>query len=108
MSMTETPVSSIDLGKYKLGWNDDDAFVYKPRKGLNEDVVLDISHHESEPSWMTRFRLNSLKRFERKPMALWFAQNMPEIDFEDIYYYIKPIDHQVGEWDELPARMQAT
>jgi Fe-S cluster assembly protein SufB len=108
MSITETPVSGIDLGKYKLGWNDGDAFVYKPKKGLNEDVVRDISHHKSEPSWMTRFRLNSLKRFERKPMALWFAQNMPDIDFDDIYYYIKPIDHQVGEWDELPARMQAT
>jgi Fe-S cluster assembly protein SufB len=108
MSVTETSASGIDLGKYKLGWNDGDAFVYKPKKGLNEDVVRDISHHKSEPEWMTKFRLNSLKRFERKPMLPWFAQNMPDIDFDDIYYYIKPIDHQVDEWDELPARMQAT
>jgi Fe-S cluster assembly protein SufB len=108
MAATETPVSGIDLGKYKLGWNDGDAFVYKPKKGLNEDVVRDISHHKSEPEWMTKFRLNSLKRFERKPMLPWFAQNMPDIDFDDIYYYIKPIDHQVDEWEDLPEKMQAT
>ncbi len=108
MSVADTSVSGIDLGKYRLGWNDGDAFVYKPKKGLNETVVRDISHHKSEPEWMTRFRLRSLQRFERKPMLAWFAQNMPDIDFDDIYYYIKPLDRQVDAWDELPARMQAT
>jgi Fe-S cluster assembly protein SufB len=101
-------VTGIDLGKYKLGWNDGDSFVYKPKKGLNEDVVRDISYQKSEPEWMTKFRLSALKRFERKPMLSWFADNMPDIDFDDIYYYIKPTDHQVDEWDELPAQMQAT
>ena len=61
-------VSGIDLGKYKLGWHDTEQYVYEPKKGLNEDVVREISHRKSEPEWMTKFRLNSLKRFERKPM----------------------------------------
>ena len=62
-------VSGIDLGKYKLGWSDTQAdYVYKPKKGVNADVVKDISHHKSEPDWMTKFRLNALKRFEKKPM----------------------------------------
>ena len=47
-----------------------DEYVYKPKKGVNEDVVKDISHHKSEPEWMTKFRLNSLKRFEKKPTEL--------------------------------------
>ena len=101
-------ISDIDLGKYKLGWNDGDQFVYKPKKGLNETVVKDISHQKSEPEWMTKFRLNALKRFERKPMLDWFAKNMPDIDFDDIYYYIKPTDHTVSEWDMLPPEMQST
>ena len=84
-------VSGIDLGKYKLGWSDStEDYVYTPKKGLNEDVVRDISGHKSEPEWMTKFRLNALKRFERKPMLDWFAKNMPDIDFDDIYYYLKP------------------
>src|SRR5262249_8031551 len=39
-------VSGIDLGKYKLGWSDREQYVYKPKKGLNEDVVRDISHQK--------------------------------------------------------------
>ena len=57
---------------------------------------------------MTKFRLNSLKRFERKPMLEWFAKNMPDIDFDDIYYYLKPTDKQVNDWDMLPEEMKAT
>ena len=101
-------VSGLDLGKYKLGWNDGDEFVYKPKKGLNIDVVKDISYQKSEPAWMTKFRLESLKRFERKPMLEWFASNMPDIDFENIYYYIKPTDKQVSDWDMLPEDMKNT
>ncbi len=81
----------------------------RPKKGLNEQVVRDISYHKSEPEWMTKFRLNSLKRFERKPMLEWFSKNMPTIDFDDIYYYLKP-KHEgaVDDWDMLPEEMKAT
>ena len=90
-------VSGIDLGKYKLGWSDStEDYVYTPTKGINEDIVKEISHRKSEPEWMTKFRLNALKRFERKPMLEWFAKNMPDIDFDDIYYYLKPTDGQVS------------
>ena len=101
-------VSGIDLGKYKLGWHDTEQYVYEPKKGVNEDVVREISHHKSEPEWMTKFRLNALKRFERKPMLEWFAKNMPDIDFDNIYYYLKPTEGQVNDWDMLPDEMKAT
>ncbi len=70
--------SDVDLGKYKLGWHDTEQYVYKPKKGLNEEIVREISWHKSEPEWMTKFRLSSLQRFERKPMLDWFATNMPD------------------------------
>jgi Fe-S cluster assembly protein SufB len=104
----EMAVSGIDLGKYKLGWHDTEQYVYEPKKGVNEDVVREISHRKSEPEWMTKFRLNALKRFERKPMLEWFAKNMPDIDFDDIYYYLKPTDGQVNDWDMLPEEMKNT
>jgi Fe-S cluster assembly protein SufB len=53
-------------------------------------------------------RLKALRHFERKPMAPWFAVNMPDIDFDDIYYYIKPTEKQVDAWDELPDSVKAT
>jgi Fe-S cluster assembly protein SufB len=102
-------VKGIDLGKYQLGWHDStDDYVYTPQKGLNEQVVREISGHKEEPEWMTKFRLNSLKRFERKPMLAWFAENMPDIDFDDIYYYLKPTEGQVSDWEMLPDEMKNT
>ena len=100
--------SELDLGKYKLGWSDVEEYVFRPEKGVNEAVVRDISWWKGEPEWMTQFRLKSLRHFERKPMLPWFADNMPDIDFDDIYYYIKPTNGQVDEWDELPEAMRNT
>ena len=102
-------INDLDLGRYKLGWSDGDEFVFRPEKGINHDVVDQMSRYKNEPDWMRAFRLRSLRLFERKPMADWFAVNMPDIDFQDIYYYIKPTTGGVvDEWDELPDRIKAT
>lgn len=103
-----TTPEEIDLGSYKLGWSDDIEYEFKPEKGVNERIVNEISHHKSEPEWMTKFRLKSLQRFESKPMLPWFAENMPDIDFDDIYYYLKPKGEQVSDWDMLPENIQET
>ncbi|HEX9682937.1 MAG TPA: Fe-S cluster assembly protein SufB [Acidimicrobiales bacterium] len=103
--MTST---QLDLGRYKLGWSDAEDYVFKPKKGINEDIVREISWWKGEPRWLTDFRLRSLRIFEKKPMVPWFADNMPDIDFNDIFYYIKPTNAQVDEWDELPQQMQDT
>jgi Fe-S cluster assembly protein SufB len=108
MEASPMAVSGIDLGKYKLGWHDTEQYINTPKKGLNEDIVREISWLKSEPEWMTKFRLNALKRFERKPMLEWFARNMPNIDFDDIYYYLKPTDKTVSDWDMLPDEMKTT
>jgi Fe-S cluster assembly protein SufB len=57
---------------------------------------------------MRRMRLRSLQTFDKKPMLDWFATNMPDIDFQDIFYYLKPATEQVDEWDQLPEHMKAT
>ena len=57
---------------------------------------------------MLDFRLQALRRFSRKPMSSWFAAKMPDLDFQDIYYYIKPTDKQVDAWDELPDSVKNT
>jgi len=101
-------VTDLDLGRYKLGWSDEEDYVFKPAKGLNTDVVDQMSWWKGEPEWMRQVRQRSLRLFERKPMAPWFAVNMPDIDFQDIYYYIKPTAEQVDEWDALPEQMKAT
>ena len=100
--------SDLDLGKYKLGWSDAENYVFKPKKGLSEDIVREMSWMKSEPEWMLKFRLRALERFFAKPMAPWFAVNMPDLDFNDIYYYIKPTEKQVDSWEDLPDAIKNT
>jgi Fe-S cluster assembly protein SufB len=101
--------TDLDLDRYKLGWFDRDVeYAFTPKKGVNEDVVREISWWKGEPDWMTQFRLKALRNFERMPMKPWFAVNMPGIDFDEIYYYLKPSGEQVDDWDDLPEQMKAT
>ncbi len=98
----------IDLSRYQLGWRDEEDYVFKPKKGLSEEIVREMSVMKKEPDWMRDFRLRALRRFMAKPMAPWFAVNMPDLDFDNIYYYIKPTDKQVNAWDELPDSVKRT
>ncbi|HVM41370.1 MAG TPA: Fe-S cluster assembly protein SufB [Acidimicrobiia bacterium] len=100
--------SEIDLGRYKLGWHDTVEYAFEPKKGLNTEVVEEISALKGEPDWMRRKRLRALEIFERKPMKPWFAKNMPDLDFQDIYYYLKPAGGQVNDWDMLPESVKET
>jgi len=100
--------TDLDLGRYKLGWSDAEDYVFKPKKGLSAEIVLEMSERKGEPQWMRDFRLKALKRFYAKPMAPWFAVNMPDLDFDDIYYYVKPTEGQVKDWDALPDSIKST
>ncbi len=99
--------TGIDLSKYQLGWSDDEDYVFKPTKGLNEDLVREISWMKGEPNWMRDFRVKSLKQFEKRPMPHW-GGDMSEIYFDDIYYYIKPSEAVVDEWEEVPESIKDT
>ncbi|WP_419855736.1 Fe-S cluster assembly protein SufB [Candidatus Poriferisodalis sp.] len=101
------PTVGIDLGKYKLGWSDEEDYVFKPRKGLDEEIIREMSSLKNEPQWMLDFRLRAYKTFLRKPMPNW-GGDMSEIYFDDIYYYIKPTEGQVDAWEELPDSVKDT
>jgi Fe-S cluster assembly protein SufB len=97
----------LDLSRYSLGWSDEEDYIYKPKRGLNEDIVREMSWMKGEPDWMLKRRLKSLRAFERRPMPSW-GGDMSEIFFDDIYYYIKPTEEQVEDWDDLPDAIKST
>ncbi|TWT42966.1 Fe-S cluster assembly protein SufB [Botrimarina hoheduenensis] len=80
--------------------------VFKARKGINADIVRQISEMKGEPQWMLDFRLRSLEIFESKPMPKWGGAI--NIDFDDIYYYLKPTDHQGKTWEDVPQEIKET
>jgi Fe-S cluster assembly protein SufB len=100
--------AELDLGRYKLGWSDaEDYYIFKPKRGLSEDIVREMSWMKGEPQWMADRRLKALRHFQRRPMPTW-GGDMSQIYFDDIYYYIKPVDKQVNAWDQLPESVKAT
>ena len=105
--MAESSSIGVDLGNYALGWSDKEDYVFKPRRGLNGDIVREMSLMKSEPSWMLDFRLKSLDRFERRVLPTWGGE-LGGIDFDNIYYYIKPTEQQVSEWDDVPDGIKNT
>ena len=100
-------VTDLDLGRYKLGWSDAEDYVFKPKRGLDTDILNEMSWMKGEPDWMLKNRLKSLRAFERRPMPNW-GGDMSEIFFDDIYYYIKPTEGQVDKWEDLPDAIKQT
>ena len=72
----------IDLGKYSLGWSDPEEAVFKPEKGLNEEIIRQMSEIKKEPEWMLEFRLKAYKRFLNKPLPEWVAkEKLQKLEF---------------------------
>ncbi|CAM4267540.1 Fe-S cluster assembly protein SufB [Listeria booriae] len=101
--MTEIP----EIGEYQYGFHDKDTSVFRTERGLTEDIVREISGIKEEPEWMLDFRLKSLEQFYKMPMPQW-GGDLSELKFEDIRYYVKPSDHTVRDWDEVPEEIKRT
>jgi Fe-S cluster assembly protein SufB len=93
--------------EYKYGFSMKENYAFKADKGLNEKVVRNISKMKGEPSWMTDFRLKSYKIFMDKPMPTW-GPDLSKINFDEIFYYIKPVQNQADAWDKLPKEIKET
>jgi Fe-S cluster assembly protein SufB len=105
--MSQPTLGIRDGYQEKYGFHDDIKPVFKSRKGLDKKIVAEISEMKGEPAWMRDFRLKSLEHFERKPLPGW-GGDLTTIDFQDIYYYLKPTEEQGKTWDDVPADIKRT
>src|SRR6266699_169237 len=108
--MAATPETEIVAGignDYKYGFHDVESYVFKSERGLSAEVVAAISERKKEPEWMRKFRLKSLEYFFARPLPTW-GGNLSEIDFDNIYYYIRPTEKQASSWEDLPADIKDT
>lgn len=92
---------------YKYGFRDPENYAFKAKKGLSREIVEEISLMKKEPDWMREFRLKSLSIFENKIMPMWGA-DLSGVHFDDIYYYIKPIEKKGKTWEEVPEDIKRT
>ena len=94
----------------KYGFHNGDTpedYFFKSGRGLSHELVEMISEHKKEPEWMRKFRHSSLDYFNARPLPTW-GGDVSEIDFENMYYYIKPTENQANSWEDLPADIKDT
>ncbi|MDA0808017.1 MAG: Fe-S cluster assembly protein SufB [Planctomycetota bacterium] len=106
---TDTPSKAEpSIGDYQYGFHDStDNYTFKSRKGLDHDIVRQISAMKNEPQWMLDFRLKALDIFFARPMPQW-GGDLDQIDFQNIYYYMKASDRQEKSWDDVPEEIRKT
>ena len=94
-------------GDYQFGFHDPDQSVFRARKGLDREIVEQISAIKGEPAWMRDLRLKAFDIFLQKPMPAW-GGNVAQMNFDDIYYYVKPSDGEGRTWDDVPENIKKT
>ncbi len=97
-----------EIGDYKYGFHDrDDNYVFKSERGLNRQVVENISRMKGEPQWMLDFRLKALAHYLSRPMPTW-GPELNELDLDNIFYYVKPTEKSEKNWDNVPDDIKNT
>jgi len=106
--MVATPkVAQVEIADYQYGFHDTEDYFFKSERGLTRDTVINISKMKDEPDWMLDFRLKAYDHFLKRPMPTW-GGDLTEIDFDNIFYYIRPSEKQGKTWDEVPAYIKDT
>src|ERR671930_608075 len=109
MAVTETEVVRGIGSDYevKYGFHVPEDYFFKSGRGLSHELIDAISSHKGEPDWMRKFRHRSLEYFLARPLPQW-GGDVSRIDFDNIYYYIRPTEKQVSSWDDLPPDIRDT
>ena len=92
---------------YDFGWHDSDEAGEKAKRGLDEQVVREISAIKGEPEWMLARRLKAYEIFERKPMPTW-GVDLTQLDMDAVKYYVRSTDRPANSWDDLPEDIKTT
>lgn len=93
--------------EYKYGFKTHSPPVYTTRPGLSRKTVEEISWLNKEPSWMLKFRLRALEIFKEKKLPQW-GPDLSQINFDEITYYLKPVEKKVNSWEDLPLEIRRT
>lgn len=75
--------------KYKYGFVTDIEADTAP-KGLNPDIIRQISKKKGEPTWLLDYRLKAFEFWQTMKEPSWAKLSYDKIDYQDLYYYSAP------------------
>tara|TARA_B100000902_G_scaffold34893_1_gene41973 strand:- start:62202 stop:63659 length:1458 start_codon:yes stop_codon:yes gene_type:complete len=74
-------------------------------KGLNEDIIKNISLLKDEPEWLLEYRLKAFKRWEQMSEPDWSELDYEPVDYQELSYYSAP---KTRNKDEIPQEILDT
>ncbi|ASP27988.1 FeS assembly protein SufB [Spiroplasma corruscae] len=96
-----------EISNYKYGFNEGELSSFKVEKGINKEIVTQISKYKNEPQWMLDYRLKSLELFDNFDQPS-FGPDLSWINFNDYYYYTEGSENISNNWDDVPANIKKT
>jgi Fe-S cluster assembly protein SufB len=108
--MTVT-AQNLEFDYAKYGFRTEENYLFKAAKGLNEQVVRELSAMKGEPEWMLRRRLQALEIFNKKPVPLqgmWANEELAELDYDQIHYFVRAGERPQSDWDAVPQEIKNT
>ena len=94
--------------EYEFGFTTELEYEEFP-KGLNEDIVREISKRKEEPEWMTEWRLEAFREWQKMSEPNWANVHYEKPNFQEITYYAAPKKKpELSSLDEVDPELLKT
>lgn len=101
----KTKVDEVDRNIYDFKNKDD--YEFKMKKGLNKEIIEEISRQKNDPDWMRKIRLDALAMYDKLKLPTW-GPDLSELKMDDIATYVKPKSKLNSSWDDVPEDIKNT
>ena len=101
----KTKVDEVDRNIYDFKNKDD--YEFKMKKGLNKEIIEEISRQKNDPDWMRKIRLDALAMYDKLKLPTW-GPDLSELRMDDIATYVKPKSKLNSSWDDVPEDIKNT
>ena len=107
---TSKDVARDAVGEYQWGFHDEEKPLFIAERGLNENVIREMSAMKNEPKWMLDYRLDAYQDFLSQENPKWAGSPdlLDAIDFDNIHYYVRATDTDATNWDDVPEYIKDT
>jgi len=109
MSNTEVKtIEELTNKDYKYGFVTDIDADTLP-KGLNEDIIRQLSAIKQEPEFLLEWRLKAFRHWQKMEEPTWPNVHYPKIDYQEISYYSAPKKKpKLNSLDEVDPELRET
>lgn len=84
-----------------------DNYDFKIKKGLNKEIVEEISKIKNEPEWMLKLRLKALQTYNRLELPTW-GPDLSELKMDELATYVRPKSKLNSSWEDVPEDIRDT